>query len=141
MGNKCNANGIEFNEFEIENKYIDQVTIYRNSLLEAISDYDDNIAEKYIENKIITESELQIGIRKATLALNFIPVIPGSAFRNKGIQMLLDSVINYLPSPIDLLPIQGKNKKSSIIRIQPDDNSKIIGLILKLMTDPYVGKL
>ena len=77
-------------------------------MIEALADLDDNIAEKYLEGHEISVNELKAAIRKATLALKFIGVIPGSSFKNKGIQMVLDSVVDYLPSPLDLPPMTGE---------------------------------
>ena len=133
--------GMGFNVVKIPSQYLEEAKKYRENLIEEISDYDDIVAEKYLEGKEISNNELRLGIRKATLSLNFLGVIPGSAFKNKGIQMLLDCIINYLPSPLDLPPIEAQDNEKKIINIYPNDNDKVSGLAFKLMTDPYVGKL
>ncbi|OYV48335.1 MAG: elongation factor G [Verrucomicrobia bacterium 21-51-4] len=113
---------------------------YREALIEAIADFDDVIAEKYLEGKDLSEDEIKTGIRKATQTLEFIGVIPGSAFKNKGVQMVLESVVDYLPSPLDLPPTKA-HQDDEVVYVEPEDKAKAIGLAFKLMTDPYVGKL
>lgn len=115
---------------------------YREALIEAVSDFDDTIAEKYLDGQEITADELRVAIRKATLSLNFVGVIPGSSFKNKGVQMVLDAVVDYLPSPLDLPPMKAfKDDGATEVGIEPDDNEKPIGLCFKLWSDPYVGQL
>jgi elongation factor G len=116
---------------------------YRDKLLEDIAAFDDHLAEKYIEGHEITEDEFRLGIRKATLSHHFIGVIPGTAFKNKGIQKVLNSVIDYLPSPIDIAPQRGHSMQdeAKMVEIGPDDNKPLAGLVFKLFTDPYVGRL
>jgi len=113
----------------------------RESLLEALADFDDGLAEKFLEGAAIPEEELRRAIRSATIALKFIGVIPGSAFRNKGVQMLLDAVVHYLPSPLDLPPMKAFRDDGSEVEVRPDDSGPLSALGFKLMTDPYVGKL
>ncbi len=115
---------------------------YREGLIEAVSDFDDTIAEKYLGGEDITADELRVAIRKATLSLEFVGVIPGSSFKNKGVQMVLDCVVDYLPSPLDLPPMKAfKDDGETEIGVEPDDNAKPIGLCFKLWSDPYVGQL
>jgi len=137
---ESDTSGMRFTEEDIPSEYVDQANEYREALIEAVADHDDFIAEKYLEGHEFTENELKNGIRKATLSLNFLPVIPGSAFKNKGVQMLLDAVVDYLPSPLDLPPIEGLRGEEEV-SIKPDDKAKVAGLAFKLMTDPFVGKL
>ena len=82
-------------------------------MIEAVSDFDDDIATKYLEGEDITEDELRLAIRKATISIKFVGVIPGSAFKNKGVQMLMDAVVNYLPSPLDLPPMKGQDSEEN----------------------------
>ena len=115
---------------------------YREGLIEAVSDFDDTIAEKYLGGEDISADELRVAIRKATLSLEFVGVIPGSSFKNKGVQMVLDCVVDYLPSPLDLPPMKAfKDDGETEIGVEPDDSAKPIGLCFKLWSDPYVGQL
>lgn len=115
---------------------------YREALIEAVSDFDDTIAEKYLGGEEISSDELRVAIRKATLSLDFVGVIPGSSFKNKGVQMVLDAVVDYLPSPLDLPPMKAfKDDGETEVGVEPDDNAKPIGLCFKLWSDPYVGQL
>lgn len=132
--------GMRFDVVDIPANLLEEAKKYRESLIEAVSDFDDSIAEKYLGGEEISSDDLKEGIRKATLSMGFIGVIPGSAFKNKGVQMLLDAVVDYLPSPLDLPPMKAY-KDEEEIGISPDDKSDVIGLAFKLMTDPYVGKL
>jgi elongation factor G len=119
----------------------DQAKEYRDKLIEAVSDFDDTIAEKYLNGEEISVGELMIGVRKATISLQFTGVVPGSAFKKKGIQRLLDCVVNYLPSPIDVPPMVGKDSDGKDVEVTVSDKAKMAGLVFKLWTDPFVGKL
>ena len=119
----------------------DQAKEYREKLIEAVSDFDDVIAEKYLGGEEVTPDELMLGVRKATISLQFTGVVPGSAFKKKGVQRLLDCVVNYLPSPIDVPPMQGEDSDGNKVEAVVDDKSKLAGLAFKLWTDPFVGKL
>ena len=138
---KSDESGVRFETVDIPDDYKDQATQYRESLIEALSDFDDEIAAKYLEGDDLSEDEIKVGIRKATLSLNFVGVIPGSAFKNKGVQMLMDAVVDYLPCPLDLPPMKGEDSDENVVEVSPDDSAKVAGLAFKLMTDPYVGKL
>ncbi len=133
--------GVRFDTVDIPADYLDQANQYRESLIEAVSDFDDEIATKYLEGEDIAEDELRVAIRKATISIKFVGVIPGSAFKNKGVQMLMDAVVNYLPSPLDLPPMKGEDSEENEVEVVPNDGKKVAGLAFKLMTDPYVGKL
>jgi elongation factor G len=122
-------------------EYAAQAKEYRDHLIEAVSDFDDVIAEKYLGGEEITVDELMLGVRKATISLQFTGVIPGSAFKKKGVQRLLDCVVNYLPSPIDVPPMKGQNSDGQEVEARVDDKSKLAGLAFKLWSDPFVGKL
>ncbi|MGH7959051.1 MAG: elongation factor G [Opitutaceae bacterium] len=118
-----------------------QAKEYRDKLIEAVSDFDDVIAEKYLNGEEISVEELMLGVRKATISLQFTGVVPGSAFKKKGVQRLLDCVVNYLPSPIDVPPMKGQDSDGKEVEAVVDDKSKLAGLAFKLWTDPFVGKL
>ncbi|MDA0346158.1 MAG: elongation factor G [Verrucomicrobia bacterium] len=133
--------GVSFDVREIPADLKQQAESYREALLEALSDFDDVVAEKYLNGTELSESEIKIAIRKATTTINFMGVIPGSAFKNKGVQRLLDAVINYLPSPLDLPPMVGHNSSEEAVEVGPNDNGKFVGLVFKLWTDSFVGKL
>ena len=137
------ATGSNFTEEEIPEEYREQAETYREALLEDIAAFDDELMEKYLEGEKITEEEFMRGIRAATLSHHFVPVIPGTAFKNKGVQKLLNAVVNYLPSPLDIPPQQGHDTEdeSKLIEIAPGDEKPVAGLAFKLFTDPYVGKL
>lgn len=133
--------GMKFEEGEIPAEYLDLSNDYREKLIEALSDFDDNLASKYLEGETLLEDDIRSAVRKATIALKFIGVIPGSAFKNKGVQALLDAVVDYLPSPLDLPVIEIQNSKGQECVIKPNDSDAAAGLVFKLMNDPFVGKL
>lgn len=125
----------------IPQNLIAQTKEYREKLIEAVSDFDDALAERYLDGQKIESQELLIAVRKATVSMKFTGVIPGSAFKKKGVQRLLDCVVNYLPSPLDLPPMVGQNSDGESVGITPNDSAKLAGLAFKLWTDPFVGKL
>lgn len=134
--------GVNWDETTIPNDLLPIAEEYRQKLIEAISDYDDEIMMKYVEGEEISEKEIKAAIRKAVLDVSFTPVLCGSAFKNKGVQRLLDSVIDYLPSPGDIPPVLGVNKKTNKEETRaPNDDEPFSALAFKIMTDPYVGKL
>jgi elongation factor G len=118
-----------------------QAKEYRDKLIEAVSDFDDTIAEKYLNGEEISVELLMLGVRKATISLQFTGVVPGSAFKKKGVQRLLDCVVNYLPSPIDVPPMQGQDSDGKEVAAIVDDKAKLAGLAFKLWNDPFVGRL
>jgi elongation factor G len=122
-------------------EYAAQAKEYREKLIEAVSDFDDVIAEKYLGGEEIKTEELILAVRKATVSMKFTGVIPGSAFKKKGVQRLLDCVVNYLPNPIDVPAMKGQNTDGQEVAAVVDDKSKLAGLAFKLWTDPFVGKL
>ncbi len=120
----------------------DKADEYRNKLLESVSDFDDAIMEKYLEGEIVEIDELKKAIRKATVSNSIIPVICGTSYKNKGVQLVMDAVVDYLPSPLDVPPIEGINPKTEKTEIrEPDDNGPFSALAFKIMSDPFVGKL
>ncbi len=122
-------------------EYVEQAKEYRDKLIEAVSDFDDVIAEKYLGGEEISLEELTLAVRKATISMKFTGVIPGSAFKKKGVQRLLDCVVNFLPNPLDLPPMQGQNVDGAPVEAVVSDKAKLAGLAFKLWTDPFVGKL
>ena len=133
--------GVNVIDCEIPGDMQPEVDEMRESLIEAVADFDDGLAEKYLNGEEIAEDELVRAIRKATLSREFVGVIPGSAFKNKGVQNLLDSVVNYLPNPLDMPPVQGHDSRVQTVSIEPDDAGKTTALAFKLWSDPFVGKL
>jgi len=134
--------GAKFHEEPVPEGLKIQADEYREKLLEAAADFDEAIMEKYLEGKPISESELRAAVRKATLALKIVPVLCGSAFRNKGVQPMLDAVIEYLPSPSDIPPVKGINPDTQQIEARPaKDDAPFSALAFKIMTDPFVGTL
>jgi elongation factor G len=134
--------GAKFHEEPIPPKLKAQAEEHRERLLEAAADCDEAVMEKYLEGKEIGEAELRAAVRKATLALKIVPVLCGSAFRNKGIQPMLDAVVDFLPSPLDIPAVQGVNPESDLIEERPaSDDAPFSALAFKIMTDPFVGTL
>ncbi len=125
----------------IPENLVAQAKEYREKLIEAVSDFDDVLAERYLDGQKIEARELMIAVRKATVSMKFTGVVPGSAFKKKGVQRLLDCVVNYLPCPLDLPPMVGQNGDGESVGITPNDSAKLAGLAFKLWTDPFVGKL
>ncbi len=127
---------------EIPEEMRESAEEYRQAILDAVSEYDDGILEKYLEGEEIEISEIKTALRKATLAVELIPVICGTSYKNKGVQKLLDAVVDYLPSPLDKKAIVGTNPETGEEDHRPsDDSAPFSALAFKIMTDPYVGKL
>ena len=114
----------------------------RNTLIEAVADVDDDLMEKYLEGEDISVEELKAAIRRATLALQFYPVLAGSAYKDKGVQIMLDAVVDYLPGPLDVKPYVANDPKTGEeIDLIADDSKSFAALAFKIMTDPFVGRL
>lgn len=114
----------------------------RTTLIEAVSDFDDTIMEEFLDGKEITAEELKPAIRKATIALRMVPVLCGSSYRNKGVQNLLDAIVEYLPSPLDIPSIEGVNPKTDKEELRhSSDSEPLSALLFKIMTDPFVGRI
>ena len=134
--------GTEIQETEIPAEYQEQAEEWREKLVEAVADTDEDLMMKFLEGEEISEEELKAGIRNATLAVDFYPVLCGSAFKNKGVQLMLDAVIDYLPAPTDVPAIKGFNPKTDEETERPaDDSAPFSSLAFKVMTDPFVGRL
>jgi elongation factor G len=135
--------GAQYDSVEIPADLVEKAKEYREHMIEAISEFDDQLFEKFIEGQAISTKEIKDGIRKATIALKIFPVICGTAFKNKGVQTMLDAVVDYLPSPLDVPPIEGldiDDPEKKLIR-HASDAEPFSALVFKIMTDPYVGQL
>jgi elongation factor G len=134
--------GSEFSIEEVPADFKDIVHEYREKLIEAASEADEHLMAKYVGGEAISNDELLQAIRKATIAIKLTPVLCGAAFKNKGVQQLLDSVVAYLPSPVDIPAIEGVNPDSLAPEVRKaDDKAPFAGLVFKIMTDPFVGQL
>ncbi|MCH3447465.1 elongation factor G [Enterococcus faecium] len=134
--------GTEIEETEIPEEYRELAEKWREKLVEAVAETDEELTLKYLEGEEITEAELKEGIRRATVNVEFYPVLCGSAFKNKGVQLLLDAVLDYLPSPLDIPAIKGIDPKTDEEVERPaDDSAPFSALAFKVMTDPFVGRL
>ncbi len=134
--------GAAYELVDIPEEYLDVAHKMREQMVEAISETDDQLLEKYLTGEAVTNDELKAALRRATIANQAQPVICGSAFKNKGVQPLLDAVVDYLPSPLDIPPIEGLDPHSDakIIRSSSDEEP-FAGLVFKIMSDPFVGQL
>ncbi len=134
--------GADFTVEEIPSEYLEQVGAYREQMIETISDVDDRLMEKYIAGAPVSDQEMRDALRKGTIALKFVPVLCGAAFKNKGIQQLLDAIVNYLPSPLDVPAVHGiaMGGQEPPVR-KPSDDEPFSGLVFKIMTDAFVGQL
>ena len=134
--------GTDILEEDIPADYVDQANEYREKLIEAVAETDEDLMMKYLEGEEITNEELKAAIRRATINVEFFPVLCGSAFKNKGVQMMLDAVIDYLPSPLDIPAIKGVNPDTDEEEERPaSDEEPFAALAFKIMTDPFVGRL
>ena len=129
------------NKIEIPAEYAEKVALYRQELLETLAGFDDDIMMKLLEGEEPTVEEIKACIRKATIDGVFHPVFCGSAYKNKGVQLLLDGVIDYLPSPVDIPPAKGTLEDGTDYECVPDDSKPVVGLVFKIATDPFIGRL
>ncbi len=128
-------------EIEIPADMKDKAVEYRNLLIETVADYDDALMEKYLEGEEIGVDELKAAIRKATLTVEFFPVLCADALSNQGIKPLLDAVVDYLPSPMDVEAIECTDKNGNIVKRHPSDSEPFMAMAFKIAADPYVGRL
>jgi len=127
---------------DIPAEWREEAELRRGLLVEALADFDEGIMEKYLEGKEVTEEEMKPVIRRATISSKFNPVVCGTALRNKGVQLMLDAVVDYLPSPIDLPPVQGHEPATdNEVTRKPSDDEPFSALAFKILTDPHVGRL
>jgi elongation factor G len=137
-----NDEGTDIQVREIPETHIELANEWREKLIEGVAEFDEALMEKYLNAEEITKEELKLAIRKGTLNVEFFPVVLGTAFKNKGVQMMLDAVIDYLPAPTDVPPMMGTlpDSEEEVLR-EPKDTAPFSALAFKVMTDPYVGKL
>jgi elongation factor G len=135
--------GSQYDVVDIPDDLKEKAKEYRALMIEAISEHDEALMHKFIEGEAVTNDEIRAGIRKATIALQIFPVICGTAFKNKGVQTMLDAVVDYLPSPLDVPPIEGHDvdDPTKILIRHASDSEPFAALVFKIMTDPYVGQL
>ncbi|MCM8900390.1 elongation factor G [Caldicoprobacter algeriensis] len=134
--------GTQSEEKEVPDDLKELAEEYRTKLLEAVAEQDDELMMKYLDGEELTEEEIKVALRKATISFKIVPVLCGSSYRNKGVQPLLDAIVDYLPSPLDLPPVVGTSPDTGeeIVR-HPSDDEPLSALAFKVMVDPYVGKL
>jgi len=135
-----NDSGTDVEETEIPADMVDVAQEYRLKLVESVAETEDALTEKYLEGIELTEAEIRLGLRKGTIAGTIVPMVCGSAFKNKGVQLLLDAVVDYLPSPVEVKPIQGILPDGTTATRHADDNEPTSALAFKIMADPY-GRL
>ena len=130
-----------YKEIAIPEHLMDEVNIRREELISAVADFDEELMMTYLDGEEISVELLKQAIRKATLSVEFFPVMCATAFKNKGVKLLLDAVVDYLPSPLDVGEIQAFDRKENEVSVKPSDDEPFAALAFKVMTDPFVGKL
>ena len=133
--------GKDMREEEIPAEYVEQAEEYRNAMVESIAETDEELMEKYLEGEELTVEELKTALRKATIANEIYPCICGSSYKNKGVQEMIDGVVDYLPSPLDVPAIKGKTLEGEDDHRNSSDSEPLSALAFKIATDPFVGKL
>jgi len=118
-----------------------KVSKAREVMIESLAEVDDQVMEKYLEGQELTPGDMRAGLRRATIGLKCVPVLMGSAFKNKGVQPLLDAIVDYLPSPIDIPPVKGFNNNNEVVTRPAEDDAPFSALSFKIMNDPFVGHL
>jgi len=135
------SQGLEFDIVEIPAEYQERARNYRSEMLEALAEVDDEIMERFLADEEVPPEMIREALRQGTIALKLVPTLCGSAFKNKGVQPLLNAVVDFLPSPADVPPIKGVNPQGEIEERSPTDEAPLTALAFKLLTDPYVGHL
>jgi len=135
------SKGLEYTEEDIPEEFTDESSAVRMTLLEKLADFDEEVMEKYLEEQPIAAETIYRAIRNATLKLQVVPVLCGSAFKNKGVQPLLDAVISYLPSPLDVPPVEGLDSNGEVETRKASESENFCGLAFKIVSDPFVGNL
>jgi elongation factor G len=139
---KSDDKGATFRETEIPADMVDKAAQFREKMIEAISDFDDSIMERFLEGEEIGENEIREALRRGTLANQVVPVVSGSSFKNKGVQAMIDSVIDFLPSPLDIGPVSGVDPDTEEpLTREPDDKAPFSALAFKIQNDKFVGRL
>jgi elongation factor G len=135
------SKGSQYTEEDIPEEFTEESSAVRMTLLEKLADFDEEVMEKYLEEQPVSADVLYKAVRNATLKLQLVPVLCGSAFKNKGVQPLLDAVIAYLPSPLDVPPVEGLNSKDEVETRKASEAENFCGLAFKIVSDPFVGNL
>ncbi len=135
------SQGTKFDYIDIPAEMVDQANEWHEKLMESAAEANEELMNKYLETGVLTEQEIDRGIRLRTIACEIQPMLCGTAFKNKGVQRMLDAVIDYLPSPVDIPPVRGTDDEGGEISRKADDKEKLSALAFKLMTDPFVGQL
>jgi elongation factor G len=134
--------GMKYEVIDIPERYLDEARLRREKLVETAVDYDDDLAAGYVEGRETDAGDLKKALRKAALTAEVVPVLCGAALRNKGVQKVLDAVVDYLPSPLGVPPIEGVNPRTGETQLRrPSDDEPFSGLVFKIMSDPFVGRL
>jgi elongation factor G len=135
--------GAGFDDVEIPAEHLEKAHLFREQMIESLGEVDEPIMEKYVHGEAMGEDDLRAALRRATIAMKAFPVLCGAAFKNKGVQPLLDAVVDYLPSPLDVPPIEGTapDDEEKILTRKASDEDPFAALVFKIMTDPYVGQL
>ena len=135
--------GMEFDRLPLPAEFVEKTAKYRHELIERLAEVDDEVADLYLSGKDVSKELLMKAIRRTVLACKFIPVLTGTSLRNRGVQMVLDAVVDFLPSPLEVVPMKGYNPddKEQLITLKADENEAPVGLVFKIASDPYVGKI
>lgn len=131
----------DYQEVPIPEYMLDEALVKREELISAVADFDDEVMDTYLGGEEVSSALLKRAIRKATLTVKFFPVLCGTAFKNKGVKLLLDAIVDYLPSPPEVPDIRGTNKRGDEVIVRSENNGPFAALAFKVMTDPFVGKL
>ncbi|MFT0532053.1 elongation factor G [Castellaniella hirudinis] len=135
------SQGTKFDYIDVPAEMAEEAAKWRENLVEAAAEANEELMNKYLEDGELTEQEIDKGIRLRTIAGEIQPMLCGTAFKNKGVQRMLDAVIDYLPSPVDIPPMEGTDDEGNVVTRKADDSEKLAALAFKLMTDPFVGQL
>src|SRR6184192_404379 len=133
--------GTKYEARDVPANLVEEAKKWREKMVEAAADADDELTHKYLEGHDLSEEDIKRGLRKRTIANQIVPMLCGTAFKNKGVQAMLDAVIDYMPSPVDIKPVQGEDDKGRPAERKASDDEPFAALAFKIMTDPYVGQL
>ncbi|MSQ73052.1 MAG: elongation factor G [Betaproteobacteria bacterium] len=135
------SQGMKFDQRDIPADLLEEARKWREKMIEAAAEADDELMNKYLEGTELSIEEIKRGLRQRTIRNEIVPMLCGTAFKNKGVQAMLDAVVEYLPSPVDILPVKGENDRGQADARKPQDEEPFAALAFKIMTDPYVGQL
>jgi elongation factor G len=135
------SQGMKYEAREIPAGLVDEAKKWREKMVEAAAEADDELTHKYLEGHDLSIEDIKRGLRARTIRNEIVPMLCGTAFKNKGVQAMLDAVIDYMPAPVDIKPVQGEDDKGRPAERKPSDNEPFAALAFKIMTDPYVGQL